>query len=146
MNREIMTQRLKVLQEKSLDSYERNMHEKKIKLQERDDRMKTAIQTLFDSIIRDSEEKMEIASNNGNFGTVLFECTVEKSNEDEFQNIFLLKGPMRWNKDVSFFETKGLKSVYEMVNEFFDPIHVYMKYDRVSKTHMLIASWKTNNR
>jgi predicted AlkP superfamily pyrophosphatase or phosphodiesterase len=134
---------LQELRTKSLASYEKNMSERQVANKQRDERMKDAIEKIYEEIVSTSTEKMKTASENGNFGTVLFECTNDDKYDEEFKYVFLLKGPVRWNKEVPFFESKGTEPLLVKLKKYLNPIHVHMKYDRVQKMHKVIASWKT---
>ena len=131
------------LQTNALESYHRNAHDKQVLQQQRDQRMRDAIQSAFDTISEQTNEQMIAASSLGNFGCVIFECQGSDQFNEEFKYVYLLKGPLRWNGSMTFFETKNTESLLTKLKNHFSPIHIYMKYDRYTKKHLIIASWKT---
>ena len=110
---------LQELQSKSIESYEKHVQERNQQHKERDERMKDAINKMYDEIVSESTEKMTKASEAGNFGCVLFECSNEDTYDDEFKSVFLLKGPVRWTKEVPFFESKGIEPLVLRIKKFF---------------------------
>jgi hypothetical protein len=134
---------LETLQKNSLASFERNTQEKQKLQHERDERLKTAIDEVFETMKTGIHDKLLSASLNGNFGCVIFESTGTETYNDEFKYIYLLKGPLKWNGPKTFFETKGIESLLTKLKQHLHPIHVHLKYDQRSKKHLVIASWKT---
>lgn len=131
------------LQKESVANYTEKMNTKKLQSKERDVRMKMVMDDLTDEIMNGAKEKMLVASKNGLFQTPLYEFSIGDSYNDEFKTIFLFKGPMRWMRDVGFFEEKGIDTINDRVAKLINPIKTFVRYDRSDSKHRLYASWKT---
>jgi len=135
---------LELLQKESVANYNENMNTKKVQNQARDERMKAVMNNLTDQIMNGAKEKMLSASKNGLFQTPLYEFSIGDSYNDEFKTIFLFKGPIRWTKDVGFFEEKGIDTINNRIANLLNPINTFCRYDRSDSKHRVYASWKTN--
>jgi len=87
-------------------------------------------------------EKMLEASRDGHFYATIYTFTNIDTFED-LKTVFLLKGPYRSGN--LFFEQQGIVPLITRLRLNFDPIDIYMNYDRGTKMHRLMASWKFEN-
>lgn len=140
-----MSNLLLILQKESVANYNEKMNTKKVQIEERDERMKLVMNNLTDEIMKDAKERMLSASKNGLFQIPLYEFSVSDSYNTEFKTIFLFKGPVRWTKDVGFFEEKGIDTINDRVAKLLNPIKTFVRYDRSDSKHRIYASWKTSN-
>ena len=111
--------------------------------QQHDERLAYALDCLTTDIESECVEKMKAASNEGHYYATLYSFT----NNDIFDNyktVFLLKGPFRGKNvyGLLFYEQKGLVPIITRLNTKYAPIEFFMKYDRNTKTHHILASWK----
>lgn len=106
-----------------------------------------SVMSRFEAMIMsNSREKMLEASKYGHFYATLYGFNNTDLFE-EFRIVFLLKGPYRSQHacGISYFEQKGLIPLITRLQNTFNPIDIYMKYDRQTKTHHIMASWKSGN-
>ena len=102
-----------------------------------------SVMSRFEEMIMSSlREKMVDASRDGHFYATLYSFTNMDLFEG-FKTVFLLKGP--YNNRNLFFEQQGLVPLVTRLQTKFDPIDIYTNYDRGTKTHHLMASWKFEN-
>jgi hypothetical protein len=138
-----MSQFKEEIQKVSVQKFNENQSKRFELSKERDVRMSFQMIELAHNIITGSKDLIMEASENGKFGCSIFECSNNTNYTEDYKSVFLLRGPFHWDSEVGFFETKGMLSVLDMVRDALDPIDVYMKYDRMTMTHKIIAVWKT---
>ena len=138
-----MFQFKKEIQNISVQRFNENQTDRMELSRERDARMACQMVELASYIINGSREKIEEASEKGRFGCSIYECSSSTKYTDEYRSIFLLRGPYHWASDVDFFASKGLITVLVMVQEALDPFEVFIKYDKMTMTHKIVAVWKT---
>jgi hypothetical protein len=100
--------------------------------------LESVISRFEDTIMYNCRDKMFDASQNGHFYATLYSFT----NMDMFDNykiVFLLKGPYR----STFFDELGVVPLLTRLRTTFDPIDIYLSYNRMTRTHHLMASWKS---
>ena len=135
----------KELQETSIQQYNANRILTKANSLARDEILKKAVTDFGNEIVMRSPLRMKQASEQGLFSCCIFECQDDETYSDDFRMAFLLRGPFNWAKTISFFEMKNTQSVFDYVADSISPINVHLKFNRSSRTHMIIASWKTKN-
>jgi hypothetical protein len=102
-----------------------------------------SVMSHFEAMIMSTlREKMLDASRDGHFYATLYSFTNMDLFEG-FKTVFLLKGP--YNNRNLFFEQQGIVPLVTRLQTKFDPIDIYTNYDRGTKTHHLMASWKFEN-
>ena len=106
------------------------------------DHLKSVMSRFEEMIMSSVREKMVDASRDGHFYATLYSFTNMDLFEG-FKTVFLLKGP--YNNRNLFFEQQGLVPLVTRLQTKFDPIDIYTNYDRGTKTHHLMASWKSEN-
>ena len=106
------------------------------------DHLKSVMSRFEEMIMSSVREKMVDASRDGHFYATLYSFTNMDLFEG-FKTVFLLKGP--YNNRNLFFEQQGLVPLVTRLQTKFDPIDIYTNYDRGTQTHLLMASWKSEN-
>jgi hypothetical protein len=104
--------------------------------------LKSVMSHFEEMIMSTLREKMLDASRDGHFYATLYSFTNMDLFEG-FKTVFLLKGP--YNNRNLFFEQQGIVPLVTRLQTKFDPIDIYTNYDRGTKTHHLMASWKSEN-
>lgn len=131
------------LQDTSIKKYNETHHDKLESMKAFDERLDTAITNLTEQIKIEAIDRMEKASELGQFSCVLYECAPRDKFNEEFRTLYILRGPLRWRNRVTFFERKRIASVISRLGESFNPIDVYLRYDRQTGNTLVCASWKT---
>lgn len=111
------------------------------------ERMKIAMDKITEEIVSTCLDTMYKASDDG-----YYYATVYKYNNndmvDGFKTVFLIKGPLNSGKNskngVDYFEEMGIEPVINRINSFVGNCYCFHKYDRVTKDHYMIVSWKPN--
>lgn len=113
--------------------------------QEYDIRLSRTLDKLTETITETCVEKMMTASQEGHFYATLYSFT----NQDlfnEFKTVFLIKGPFRSKYThclgLVYFEQRHMTPILTRLYEEYAPVEIYMKYDRLSRTHHIMATWK----
>lgn len=111
--------------------------------QQHDLRLSEVIDKLTETITETCVEKMMTASQEGHFYATLFSFTNQDMFED-FKTVFLIKGPFRskYTYGLAYFEQRNITPILTRLREKYSPVEIYMKYDRVSRTHHIMATWK----
>ena len=133
----------KELQNTSVAVYNEKNKQKLELSRQADERLECAINNLTTQILDGAIETMRLASSQGQFSCVLFECSGRDQYNDEFRTSYVIRGPVRWTGASTFFEKKGILSVVQRLSRQLDPIHVYLRYDRLTSNTLVCASWKT---
>lgn len=123
-----------------------NIDNRRVKQEEERQRhseyLNSVLSNFEEMLLSSIREKMLDASRNGHFYATIYTFTNMDMFED-FNTVFLLKGPYRSGN--LFFEQQGIVPLITRLRTKFDPIDIYMNYDRGTKTHRLMASWKFEN-
>ena len=120
------------------------MNKQKLEINRKiDERLECAINKLTYHILDGAVETMRLASSKGQFSCVLFECSSRDQCNDEFRTSYVIRGPIRWTGAVTFFEKKGIPSVVQRLSYQLNPVHIYLRYDRLTSNLLVCASWKT---
>jgi hypothetical protein len=109
-----------------------------------DEHLSDVLNRLEGTIMYNCYEKMRQASMEGHFYATLYSFT-NQDMFDDFKTVFLMKGPYRsqFSHGLIYFEQKNIVPILTRLKNVLDPIDVYIKYDRMTKTHHVMASWKT---
>lgn len=113
--------------------------------QEHDNRLSSVLDKLYEEITSSCVEKMKAASHEGHFYATLFSFTNQDVFE-EFKTVFLIKGPFRskYTYGLAYFEQRNIVPILNRLREDYGPIEIYMKYDRINRTHHIMATWKND--
>lgn len=108
-----------------------------------DEKLAYALDRLTTEIETDCVEKMKAASNEGHYYATLCSFT-NQDIFDDYKTVFLLKGPFRGKSvyGLMYYEQKGMIPIMKRLDMKYRPIEFFTKYDRNTKTHHLLASWK----
>jgi predicted amidohydrolase YtcJ len=111
--------------------------------------LKSVMSHFEEMIMSTLREKMLDAIRDGRFYATLYSFTNMDLFEG-FKTVFLLKRPYNnRNKQYAcghlFFEQQGIVPLVTRLQTRFDPIDIHTNYDRGTKTHHLMASWKSEN-
>lgn len=112
---------------------------------ENDKRLSVAVDKLYEEIASTCVEKMKAASCNGHFYATLFSFTNHDMFE-KFKTVFLIKGPLRkhYVDSLMYFENMNIVPILHRLRNLYEPIHIYMKYDRMNSVHHIMATWKND--
>lgn len=104
-----------------------------------DERLTAVLDRLETVIMSSGYDKMRQASLEGHFYATLYSFTNQDVFED-FKTVFLVKGP--YKNGLEYFESRGIVPLMARIHNVLKPIDVYLKYDRHTRTHHLMVSWK----
>lgn len=109
------------------------------------EKMKAAMNKITEQIMSECVERMHKCSEDGYYYATLFTYN-NTDMTDDFKTVFLVKGPMFNNKKTkngtAFFEDQGIEPIIVRLNNNLTPMYCFHKYDRFSKEHSIICSWK----
>lgn len=108
-----------------------------------DEKLAYALDRLSIEIEIDCVDKMREASNAGHYYATLYSFT-NQDYFDDYRTVFLIKGPFRGKSTYGllYYEQKGMIPIMRRLEMKYGPIGFFTKYDRNTKTHHLLASWK----
>ena len=111
------------------------------------ERMKVAMDKITEDIISNCVDTMLKASDEGYYYATIYKYN-NNDMVDGFKTVFLIKGPLNSGKNVKngvdYFEELGIEPIINRINSFVAPMYCFHKYDRVTKEHYMIVSWKPN--
>lgn len=124
---------------------EMRRNRQEIEKRQLDEKMSTTLDRLTEEIENGCVGKMIAASNDGHYYATLLSFT-NQDMFDDYKTVFLIKGPFRGKNvyGLLYYEQKGMISVMKRLNDKYSPIEFFTKYDRSTKTHHVLASWKGN--
>ena len=112
---------------------------------QRNMRMADAMDAITDVIKANCKERMENASRDGYYYATLFTYN-NMETVNGFKTVFLMKGPMYTGNGrcygSDYFKSTGIVPVIDRISEYIDPMYCFHKYDRVTKEHSIVCSWK----
>lgn len=131
------------LRANTLMNMENRHNRQELEKRQHDERLACALDRLTTEIETDCVEKMKQASHEGHYYATLYSFT-NHDIFDEYKTVFLLKGPFRGKSvyGLLYYEQKGMVPIMKRLDMKYRPIEFFTKYDRNTKTHHLLASWK----
>lgn len=111
------------------------------------ERMKVVMDKITEDITSNCVDTMLKASDEGYYYATIYKYT-NNDTVGGFKTVFLIKGPLNSGNNVKngvdYFEELGIEPIINRINSFVAPMYCFHKYDRVTKEHYMIVSWKPN--
>ena len=122
---------------------------KKKEAEQRKIQLIESLNAIEQFILRECKDRMMNASDHGHFYTDILEFTNFDMFDENYKFVFLIKGPMKQRNNasngLSFFRDMGIVPVLERLNTLMEPIQFSIRYDRLSRSHTIVANWYSLN-
>lgn len=130
-----------------------NMIKKRVKKMKEDEQrklqMNDSLNAIEQFILRECKDKMMNASDHGHFYTDILEFTNFDMFDDNYKYVFLIKGPTKQRNNthsgLNYFRNLDIVPILERLNTLMEPIQLSIRYDRISRSHTIVANWYSLN-